>query len=524
MNIGLFISECEGEVSRTIDLNVLAAHYNKDMPVRIFNNLNSSSSLKEICREVTDKKIDSIVLAGESPIFYRKTRNGDLLLQMLYQAGINPNRIAIANLKEQVALPHRSVPAEATKKAKVIIDVAIEKVKLSRDVDMIEVSPKKAVTIIGTTPEGIFTAHKLLERGFHIDFIDRETLRDLKTFKGDMMPTLAFVKNHPNASFHVSKIKDLYGYAGHFRIILENTKKLHTGGIVVAIGDDRGFTEELYPFIRIERDGKGLFKTLSSDTAVTETTRQGIFMISHMTALNSVVAFADSAAMSLDSLLSKNMIKHELYVSEVDQNVCGGCGTCIKTCMFHAVEFDAVKKITSTNIKRCVGCGNCVSACPTGARDQVSANTKYYLSAIKKLSAYEPSDGIKLLYFACEGCGYSSLDHAGTIGLQYPASLMPLAVGCAGRLDTQFILEAFREGFDGVVICKCKEDHCLNIVGNIDLDRRANLFRSVLSSRGISPDRLRIFGVSDCDGGACVSGTVEFFNYLQNLGRHNGEN
>lgn len=519
MNIGLFISECEGEISRVIDLQALASHYTQDIPVKIYNNLNSSSSLKAICSEVADNKLDSLVLAGESPLFYRKTRNGDLLLQMLYQAGINPNRIAIANLKEQVALPHRSMPAEATKKAKFIVDVAIEKVKLSRDVDMIEVSPKKAVTIIGTTPEGIFTAQKLLERGFRIDFIDSEEVRDLKAFTRSTMPTLAFVKNHPNANFHISKIKDLYGYAGNFRINLEDSKKLRAGGIVVAIGDDSKFTDELYPFLRIERDEQGLFKTLSSETAVTETTRQGIFLISHLTALNNVVAFADSAAMSLDSLLSKNIIKHELYVSEVDENVCGGCGTCIKTCIFHAVEFDAVKKLTSTNIKRCVGCGNCVSACPTGARDQVSANTKYYLSAISKLSGYEPPNGIKILYIACEGCGYSSLDHAGTMGLEYPTSVMPLSVGCAGRLDTQFILQAFKEGFDGVVICKCKEDHCLNIVGNIDLDRRANLFRSVLSSRGISPDRLRIFGVSDCDGGSCVSGTTEFLNYLQTLGR-----
>ena len=69
-------------------------------------------------------------------------------------------------------------------------------------------------------------------------------------------------------------------------------------------------------------------------------------------------------------------------------------------------------------------------------------------------------------------------------GLEYPTGVMPLSVRCAGRLDTQFILEAFKQGFTGVVICKCKDDHCLNIVGNTDLDRRANLFRAVLSSRG----------------------------------------
>jgi len=96
---------------------------------------------------------------------------------------------------------------------------------------------------------------------------------------------------------------------------------------------------------------------------------------------------------------------------------------------------------------------------------------------------------------------------------------MPLGVRCAGRIDTQLILEAFQEGFDGVVICKCKDDHCLNIVGNTDLDRRANLFRTVLKSRGIATERLRIFGVTECEGASCVGSAIEFIDYLRNIGR-----
>jgi len=519
MNIGLFLSEGDGEISRVVDVKFIAGEYANGISTRILDNFHSAASHRAIIREVEDNKLEGIVLAGESPLFYRKTRNGELLLTLLYAAGINPNRVAITNIREQVALPHRATPDEATLKAKVLVDVSIEKVRLSKNVDLIEVSPRRSVAVIGTTTAGLYAGQRLLERNFEVDFIDREAFRDLQPFQHQTMPTLASIRNNPRAKFHVAKITDFYGYAGNFRINLDNNRKLRAGGVIVAIGDDLKFTDELYPFLRLERNERGLFKNVSAETAVTETVQQGIFLIPATQPLSSAIALSDSAAMSLDSLLSSNAIRHELFVSEVDEAVCGGCGTCIKTCIFHAAEIDPVKKLSSTNIKRCVGCGNCVSACPTGARDQISANTKYYLSAITILSTYKPPTGAKLLYVVCEGCGYPSLDFAGNTGLEYPTGVMPLSVRCAGRLDTQFILHAFKQGFTGVVICKCKDDHCLNIVGNTDLDRRANLFRAVLSSRGISPDRLRIFGVSDCDGASCVTSAVEFMNYLKTMGR-----
>lgn len=519
MNIGLFISESEKAISNIIDLQSLASDYKNLASVKIFNNLCSSTSIRAVQEEIKTKKLKGLVLAGESPLYYKKIRNGDLLLKTIHEAGINSNMVSFVNLKEQVAMPHRSDPSGATKKAKVLLGVGIEKLRFTHDVDTIGVTPKKSVAIIGTTIGGLFAANRLLERGYKVHFIDNVPLRDLGDYKTQAMPTLAYIKNHPEVTFHTETPTEIYGYAGNFRISLEDYS-LRAGAIIVAIENDLTYTEALYPLIRIERDDSGFFKPLISDTSTVETSNQGIFVIPYVkdTPLSYIIALSDSASTLTDSLLSKKEIEHELFVSEVDEEVCGGCGTCIKTCIFHAAELDPIKKLSSTNIKRCVGCGNCVSACPTGARDQISAPTKYLISAIKILAQYQPSNNVKILYLACEGCGYPSLDYAGKMGVEYPTSVLPLSVRCAGRIDTQLILEAFREGFQGVVICKCKDDHCLNIVGNIDLDRRANLFRAVLKSRGITPERLRIFGVSECEGGSCVGSAVEFLDYLKNIG------
>lgn len=518
MNIGLFLSRVDGEVSNVIDLKHLAAQFSSLSLTKIYDNFLSSSAQREIPAEIKKYNIDRVILAGQSPLFYKKIRNADKIFDILHEAGINSNRIATVNLKNQVALPHRSNPAEATKKAKLLIDVAIEKLRISKEVQNIGVTPKKHVLIIGPTAGGLFAGERLAEAGYRVFYLN-ESHKELQGEEKEILrPTLAYLRNASNVSFYESSIDDLYGYPGNFRVRLVNGQKIRAGAIIVSIPRDLEYTEKLYPFLRLERDEPGYFKNLLSDTTTVETAQPGIFMIPPADKLSKSISLADSANTAVNKLLTRGDIQHELFVSEVDEQVCGGCGTCIKTCIFHAAELDQVTKLSSTNFKRCVGCGNCVSACPTGARDQVSATTKYLINAIKILSAYQNGSSPKILFIACEGCGYPSLDYAGKMGIEYPPGLLPLAVRCAGRIDTQLILEAYKFGFDGVAICKCRDNHCLNIVGNLDMDRRANLFRAVLRSRGIEPERLRIFGASECEGGYCVENAMTFIDYLKGLG------
>jgi coenzyme F420-reducing hydrogenase delta subunit len=77
---------------------------------------------------------------------------------------------------------------------------------------------------------------------------------------------------------------------------------------------------------------------------------------------------------------------------------------------------------------------------------------------------------------------------------------MPLLMECAGSVDTQYVLEAFSKGFDGVALFMCRDGHCHNIVGNTDMERRLGLFRTVLRSRNINDERLRLVPVYANDG------------------------
>ena len=52
---------------------------------------------------------------------------------------------------------------------------------------------------------------------------------------------------------------------------------------------------------------------------------------------------------------------------------CTGCGTCVVTCPFNAIELQMHgngHQVASVNVVQCKGCGSCVAACPSKAMQQ----------------------------------------------------------------------------------------------------------------------------------------------------------
>jgi ferredoxin/DNA-binding MarR family transcriptional regulator len=73
------------------------------------------------------------------------------------------------------------------------------------------------------------------------------------------------------------------------------------------------------------------------------------------------------------------------YQAEVNLDVCGGCGTCIKICQVNAINIKNEKAII--DLKRCIGCGTCVNSCPNNS-----------ISLIKRKSPTSIPDNGKDLY------------------------------------------------------------------------------------------------------------------------------
>jgi F420-non-reducing hydrogenase iron-sulfur subunit len=58
----------------------------------------------------------------------------------------------------------------------------------------------------------------------------------------------------------------------------------------------------------------------------------------------------------------------------------------------------------------------------------------------------------KIVAFLCNWCAYAGADLAGVSRLQYPPSIRTVRVMCSGRVDPMFVLEALKDGSDGVLV------------------------------------------------------------------------
>ena len=60
-------------------------------------------------------------------------------------------------------------------------------------------------------------------------------------------------------------------------------------------------------------------------------------------------------------------VKVEATVSEVDPEICSGCGLCEANCAYGALQMHPWKRVMTVNPVLCKGCGACATACPSGA-------------------------------------------------------------------------------------------------------------------------------------------------------------
>ena len=72
---------------------------------------------------------------------------------------------------------------------------------------------------------------------------------------------------------------------------------------------------------------------------------------------------------------------------------------------------------------------------------------------------------------------------------------------CSGRVDLKFILRAFLNGQDGVLIGACRLNECNYVThGNYDALGNVHLCRKIMEHIGLNPERLRIEFMSSSEG------------------------
>lgn len=103
------------------------------------------------------------------------------------------------------------------------------------------------------------------------------------------------------------------------------------------------------------------------------------------------------------------------------------------------------------------------------------------------MNSFEPN----ILLFRCKFCSPADLQIDSSM-FKGSARLREIRTTCTGRIDPTFILEAFANGADGVMVAGCELGDCHFISGNYKAGRNIMLLRKTLSQLGIEPERLVI--------------------------------
>ncbi len=229
--IGVFVCHCGENISRTVDVERVAAEVGK-LPGVAF-----ATDYKYMCSDpgqgllkkaIQEQKLSHVVVAACSPRMHERT-----FRKAVEAAGLNPFLCEMANIREHCSWVHED-KEEATEKAIEIVGMMVERVKKNRVLPTITVPVTKRSLVIGGGIAGIQAALDIADAGHEVVLVEREpsigghmaqlseTFPTLDCSQCIMTPKMVDVANHPKIKLYTySEIELVEGYIGNFQVTIK---------------------------------------------------------------------------------------------------------------------------------------------------------------------------------------------------------------------------------------------------------------------------------------------------------------
>ena len=168
--IGVFICHCGVNIAGVVDVEKLAEYAKTldDVVVsKHYTYLCSNAGANLIKDTIKEHNLDAVVIASCSPRMHEHT-----FRRVVEEAGVNPYRLEIANIREQCSWIHES--KEATEKAKLLVKAAVAKARLLEPLEKGESDVIQKALVIGGGIAGIQTSLDLAEQGFEVILVEKE--------------------------------------------------------------------------------------------------------------------------------------------------------------------------------------------------------------------------------------------------------------------------------------------------------------------------------------------------------------
>ena len=228
--IGVFICHCGANIASSLDTSRVtqAAAAAPGVVLALEHKYLCSAEGQQLIQQaIKEHGLERIVIGACSPRMHEHT-----FRKMLQETSVNPNLLAIANLREQCAWVYKD-KEEATTKASGFVEKALAKVERQQPQTPNYLPLHKKALVIGGGVAGIQAALDIAEAGYPVTIVEREpslggkmmlldkTFPTLDCAACILMPKMAEVARHPNITLMTySELAEVSGQIGNFQAII----------------------------------------------------------------------------------------------------------------------------------------------------------------------------------------------------------------------------------------------------------------------------------------------------------------
>ena len=228
--IGVFVCRCGTNIAGIVDVPSVA-EFAKTLPFVEYATDNlyacSQDTQESISQIIREKNLNRVVVAACTP----KTHE-PLFQETLVNAGLNKYLFEMSNIRNQDSWVHKSNPELATKKAKDLVRMAVDKAALIAPLKEAELDITPKAMVVGGGISGMAAARSLARQGYEAHIIEKsdrlggQALNLYRTAKGeDVQKKLAemVAEIGKNDKIHVhlnSTIASVEGFVGNFKTTL----------------------------------------------------------------------------------------------------------------------------------------------------------------------------------------------------------------------------------------------------------------------------------------------------------------
>ena len=170
--IGVFVCDCGSNIAGTVD-TAAVEEYARTLPgvVTVVRNKYTCAEpgQEEIKKAITEDKLERVVVASCTPRMHEPTFRG-----CVWDVGLNPYLMEMANLREHCSWVHGDDPTGATDKAKDLIASAVARAANLQPQDEMTFPVTKAALVIGGGVAGIQAAMDLADQGHPVYLVEKE--------------------------------------------------------------------------------------------------------------------------------------------------------------------------------------------------------------------------------------------------------------------------------------------------------------------------------------------------------------